>query len=63
MKPVNCLLIYVAGVLLIPGVAATQNKVFRTISNDSVEKVLQGLELSRIDATDLAGRLGVKMGS
>ena len=32
-------------IVLSPGAAWTQTKVFRTVSNDSVEKVLQGLEL------------------
>jgi hypothetical protein len=44
MKPLRCLLLVVC-TLLMPGVARTQDKVFRTITNESVEKVLQGLEL------------------
>jgi hypothetical protein len=44
MKPIRCLL-FVVSLLLLPGVAAAQDKVFRTVSNDTVEKVLQGLEL------------------
>jgi hypothetical protein len=45
MKPFRCLLLLVVSVLLLPGAAFAQNKVFRSVSNDTVEKVLQGLEL------------------
>jgi len=44
MKPICCFL-FVISLLLLPVAASAQDKVFRTISNDSVEKVLQGLEL------------------
>jgi hypothetical protein len=44
MKPIPCLL-YVISLLLVPSAASAQNKVFRSVSNDTVEKVLQGLEL------------------
>ena len=45
MKPILGLFLFVISVLLLPGGAAPQSKVFRTVSNDTVEKVLQGLEL------------------
>ena len=45
MKPLRIFLLFAIPLLLLPGSASAQAKVFRTISNDTVEKVLQGLEL------------------